>query len=142
MKGEFVRLISNSSGRYATHLVILSMYTDDGEVFWEPIHFRVRLLDKAYNTVRVCLPYFMMGGLYVSCAGFRDEIRSIKQYYLKYRPRWITLYMCFKEFGGVWVDIFRNMIYYYVNYVNGRTYEEFRENMNDEEMEKYMAGEL
>lgn len=87
MRGELLRLISNSSDRYATNLIILSIYTDEGEIFEENYEFKIRLFDKANNTVRICSPYFRMDGLYISCAGFRDEIRNIKHYYLKYRPR-------------------------------------------------------
>lgn len=113
------------SNDYKTNYIILAVYKDDREVFEEYVGDSVRILSKKTRNITKCaIEEYWLGCYTDEIDGKRREIRYIKKYFLKNQPKFMSLYLCFREFGGVWIDIFRNILQYYLDYVNGQTYDE------------------
>lgn len=133
-------LISESDD-YKTKFIILAVYKGDNEVFEEYAGDSVRILSKKTGNITKCAIDECWFGCYTNeVDGKRREIRYIKKYFLKNQPKFMSLYLCFREFGGVWIDIFRNILQYYLDYVNGQTYDELRDDIkNDAHLTKKYA---
>lgn len=46
------------------------------------------------------------------------SLQYIIRYYKDNNKKWVSLYFCFKQMDRVMIDIFRNMIGYYIDYIN------------------------